>query len=180
MIIHVKEIPEEGLERSFSLEKAQLRWAEWAGTPGEPELASAVRVQLKAQRLRRNVQLSGQIDCLVSLVCSRCVKRYALPLEFPVRRLFCPYPTREEGEKELSLEDMEVSFYKGEEIDPVPAIEEELLLFLPFRPLCKDSCQGLCVSCGADLNLGPCSCAVREESPALAHFSDFVVKNKER
>lgn len=175
MIIHVREIPEEGLERGFSLEKGQLQWAE-----EEPELASAVKVQLKAQRLRRNVQLTGQIGCQVTLVCSRCLKRFSLPLEIPFKRLFCPYPARVEGEKELSLDDTEVSFYQGEEIDTAPVIEEELLLFLPFRPLCQENCQGLCPGCGADLNLGPCGCPAGEERPALAHFSDFIVKNKER
>lgn len=180
MILHVREIPAEGLERSFSMEAAQFQFTKGAAVPGEPELASAVTVRLKAQRLRRNVLLSGQVGCQISLQCSRCLKRYTLPLDFHLKRLFCPYPAREEGEKELNLEDMEVSFYKGEEIDAGPVVEEELILFLPFRPLCQESCKGLCPGCGVDLNLEPCGCAAREESSSLARFGDFVVENKRR
>jgi uncharacterized protein len=27
-----------------------------------------------------------------------------------------------------------------------------------MKPLCRPDCQGLCVSCGKDLNLGACGC----------------------
>ena len=28
----------------------------------------------------------------------------------------------------------------------------------PFVILCKEDCKGLCPTCGADLNEGPCAC----------------------
>ena len=34
-----------------------------------------------------------------------------------------------------------------------------LLLELPLLPLCQDDCQGLCPTCGQNLNEGPCGCA---------------------
>ena len=41
----------------------------------------------------------------------------------------------------------------------------ELALEVPAFVLCRDDCAGLCPTCGADLNAGPCAC-VRSAEPA--------------
>ena len=47
---------------------------------------------------------------------------------------------------------------RAEEIDLRPAVREQWLLNVPAFALCRDDCKGLCATCGADLNAGPCSC----------------------
>ena len=44
-------------------------------------------------------------------------------------------------------------------------VREEVLLGVPDAPLCRPDCAGLCPTCGADRNVGPCDCdtAVRDE-----------------
>ncbi|MEO8337908.1 MAG: hypothetical protein ABI664_23240 [bacterium] len=32
---------------------------------------------------------------------------------------------------------------------------------VPGYALCRDDCKGLCPTCGAELNLGPCDCQQR-------------------
>ena len=32
------------------------------------------------------------------------------------------------------------------------------VLAIPYAPLCKDDCLGLCAQCGADRNVAPCGC----------------------
>ncbi|EHM10123.1 putative metal-binding protein [Thermanaerovibrio velox DSM 12556] len=46
----------------------------------------------------------------------------------------------------------------SDRIDLVPILWEVLASSIPFRLVCKDDCLGLCPSCGADLNDGPCGC----------------------
>ena len=41
-------------------------------------------------------------------------------------------------------------------VDVTMAVREELVLRLSVFPLCRPDCQGLCATCGADLNAGPC------------------------
>ncbi|HET7523328.1 MAG TPA: DUF177 domain-containing protein [Acidimicrobiales bacterium] len=60
-------------------------------------------------------------------------------------------------------EDEETYPLKGELLDLQPLVRDALLLELPLAPLCSEDCQGLCATCGADLNDGPCSC---EHAPA--------------
>src|SRR5919199_2128329 len=57
---------------------------------------------------------------------------------------------------------------KGDRIDLAPLAREALLLELPLAPLCREACLGLCPRCGADLNAGPCQCAVDDRDPRWA------------
>lgn len=43
-------------------------------------------------------------------------------------------------------------------IDIAPLIKAALLLEVPLVPLCDDDCKGICPTCGANLNEGPCGC----------------------
>jgi uncharacterized protein len=43
-------------------------------------------------------------------------------------------------------------------IDAGELFREQILLAMPVRVLCKQSCRGLCFSCGTDLNSESCGC----------------------
>ena len=43
-------------------------------------------------------------------------------------------------------------------VDLTPELREGIILTFPNHPVCREECLGLCPSCGADLNRGPCSC----------------------
>ena len=40
---------------------------------------------------------------------------------------------------------------EGDLIDLEPALRDQVVLALPFQPLCSDDCPGLCPECGARL-----------------------------
>jgi len=61
-------------------------------------------------------------------------------------------------EFELKDEDMNVYYYEGDEIDLDPFIYEEVLLDMPFRPICSVDCKGLCGICGKNKNIEICNC----------------------
>jgi uncharacterized protein len=49
-------------------------------------------------------------------------------------------------------------------IDIRDVVREELALAAPARLLlCRAECAGLCLTCGADLNAGPCGCSAPAE-----------------
>jgi uncharacterized protein len=49
-------------------------------------------------------------------------------------------------------------------VDVRDVAREELALAVPTSLLlCRDDCPGLCLSCGADLNAGPCGCSAPAE-----------------
>ena len=77
------------------------------------------------------------------------------------------------AEGRAEAEDAGLIGFRGEEIDLTEGIQEQVVLNLPMRPLCREDCKGLCAACGADLNLGECNC--RRQPPdgpfaALRHL----------
>ncbi len=89
--------------------------------------------------------------------CRRCLGPVRGEVTAEFRELFEAHPR--EGESYL---------LKGEHIDLAPLAREALLLELPLAPLCREDCQGLCPTCGADLNRGPCGCPPADRDPRWA------------
>ena len=54
---------------------------------------------------------------------------------------------------------------RATELDLRPALREQWLLHVPGYALCRDDCKGLCPTCGAELNAGPCDCASAAADP---------------
>ena len=170
MLLNIRDLSEEGVTLDFALQPEELEFAAEPSNPAAIELVSPVKVHLHAAKYGSNISLSGDLACQLSVVCSRCLKVYCQDLDVRVKRMFFPSPGKgPAGQGEL--EDMEVSFYQKEEIAVGPVIEEELILALPFRPLCSEGCQGLCSGCGADLNSEPCRCSEKSGSLGL-RFKD--------
>ena len=53
-------------------------------------------------------------------------------------------------------------------IDLELVAREAILLDLPLAPLCREECAGLCLTCGADRNVGHCSCQTPVSDPRWA------------
>jgi len=47
-------------------------------------------------------------------------------------------------------------------------MHEQLYLALPMKPLCQNGCQGLCATCGTNLNRTTCDCQPHWDDPRLA------------
>jgi uncharacterized metal-binding protein YceD (DUF177 family) len=43
-------------------------------------------------------------------------------------------------------------------LDLTEAIREAIILVLPGYPVCRETCRGLCMTCGANLNTATCTC----------------------
>ncbi len=72
-----------------------------------------------------------------------------------VRELYRP---RQPSHEATRTPDEDTYPLEGDHLDLRPLVRDALLLELPLAPLCQEDCRGLCPTCGADLNLGPCEC----------------------
>jgi uncharacterized protein len=79
-----------------------------------------------------------------------------------------------EEETELTGEDLNFAFYKGEEVDISAIVKEMLVLEIPLRYLCQDSCKGLCPRCGQNLNVKSCSCVPVQGDPRFAVLKQLL------
>jgi uncharacterized protein len=71
-------------------------------------------------------------------------------------------------EEELTAEELDLDFYQGDVIDLEKYLREQILLMVPLKPLCAETCKGLCPRCGADLNHEPCRCEAEQTTSPLA------------
>jgi uncharacterized protein len=53
----------------------------------------------------------------------------------------------------------------GDKVDLGKEIKDYILLEMPLNPLCKTSCEGLCPTCGENLNLTQCNCTTTRIDP---------------
>lgn len=106
--------------------------------------------------------LTGEFSVTGEIACSRCLAPVAFSGTTEVSWLFAPTHRRPtEEETELTTSDLDVVWYDEFVVPFDPLVEEQLLLELPMKPLCRPDCRGLCPHCGADRNSVPCDC--REE-----------------
>lgn len=141
-------------------------------------LKGSARAQLKLSLLGDTVRVRGAISADLEVFCSRCLKRFGEPLEKEVTLEYHPDPVREEeGEDiELSYSELNVGFYRDDQLDLGVTVGEQIVLDLPMKPVCVETCEGLCDQCGHDLNDGPCSCCTQPLDPRLAMLAELKLK----
>jgi uncharacterized protein len=106
---------------------------------------------------------SGTISAPWRAECQRCLGPARGRIHFEFRELFEREPR--DGE----------SYRLGHDsIDMEPLVREQVLLELPLVPLCGPDCRGLCATCGADRNQGPCGCDAAEVDPRWAALEGFL------
>lgn len=129
----------------------------------------------KIRQRERKVKVTGRVNARAQVECDRCLQ----PIELPVNSQFMlEYVTAEDYQAqqaiELAQEDLDLSVFDGNSIDLDELVNEELLLAIPDHVLCSENCKGICAKCGANKNLGECSCNTQEIDPRWARLKDLV------
>ena len=110
--------------------------------PGSP-----IALDLRLETVIEGVLVTGTAVVSVEGECVRCLTAISSELEVDVQELFV-YPNSDASEDEVSR-------LEGDLLDLEPLIRDEVVLELPFQPLCRDDCAGLCATCGANRNDDP-------------------------
>ena len=123
-----------------------------------------------------NVFARGMLQGWFEVACCRCVSAVRVSMQESMEVTFVPkgslIPEADDGEEQ---ENADVYTYTGEELDLTTSIREQILLSVPYAPLCKEECLGLCMHCGANLNEESCSCDRAVVDPRLAALKDMKV-----
>jgi uncharacterized protein len=136
---------------------------------GECAFISPISTSLSVAREYDHLRVHGNIGSSVKLTCSRCLSEYSTDIASSFTIIYTRSTENQpEDEVELGEEDLISATYSGDEIDFTDEIAEQVLLEIPYKPLCAEECRGLCFTCGADLNSMTCSC---DESVVSLKFS---------
>lgn len=144
-------------------------------------ITGRIQGDLIATREYENIRVFGRLAAPLALSCSRCLADISTYVDTSFTIFFrkeAALAASAEDELELGEMDLLSSTYTGDEIDLAHEIEEQIAMEIPVKPLCSESCKGLCHECGTDLNTSSCSCSKETVSLAFSALKDFKVTKK--
>lgn len=164
LVIDVVKIPEEGLEIDSALEVGEVH------LEGEDafQLEAGGRIVARVEKGEGDaVHVRGRLAAGLGVDCSRCLERFAFPVEQQLDLFYLPrLPRQQEEDEDVELQDRDlvVAYYAAGRIDLGEALREQLLLALPMKRLCSADCRGLCPVCGGNRNQTECACVLPEDN----------------
>jgi uncharacterized protein len=131
-------------------------------------VAAPVALAFDIFKDKQQFRLVGRLQTILELTCGRCLEPFTMPLDQTFDLRYHPHAENTgEGEREIEEDDLTTAFYENDQIDLDHLMREQFYLALPMKPLCRESCQGLCVVCGTNRNRETCSCTRDWEDPRL-------------
>ncbi|MCK0111313.1 DUF177 domain-containing protein [Ornithinimicrobium sp. F0845] len=112
-----------------------------------------VDLDLRMESVMEGVLASGSVRATATGVCVRCLDDLDLPVEVRFQELFA-YPDRAAHHHEVAADEDEQDegyVLEDDQMDLEELIRDAVVTALPFQPVCRDDCPGLCSECGARL-----------------------------
>jgi uncharacterized protein len=106
-----------------------------------------IRGEVLLESVVEGILVSGRVTGTWHLRCARCLTEFDRSFAVELRELFVERPSPESDEYRLVPE-------VG--IEPDQMVRDVVGVELPFSPLCRPDCLGLCSVCGGNLNLREC------------------------
>jgi len=116
---------------------------------GIPE-GSDLTVGLRLEAVMEGLLISGVVRGSAVGECARCLDPVTQDVTVRVQELFA-YAERVTAAEEAGDDERtdEESVLDGDLADIEPAVRDSVVTALPFQPLCRPDCPGLCSECGA-------------------------------
>lgn len=101
---------------------------------------------LTLESVVEGIFVHGRVEGRFAMRCARCLKDFPGGFDVEIGEVF----VREPGPDDDYALDPDLY------LDPEPMVRDAVMLDMPFSPLCRPDCRGLCEVCGGDRNLGEC------------------------
>jgi uncharacterized protein len=119
--------------------------------PGQP-----IEVDLRLESVVEGVLVTGSAHATATGACVRCLDPITRHVGGHFQELFA-YADRAAHHHEVATEDDEDEVYElvGDLFDLEPVLRDAMVPAMPFQPVCRSDCPGLCSECGAHLAEDP-------------------------
>lgn len=162
MLFDVKPIlhtPGGRLEFRFELDLSDVEFS------GRYPVSRPVEVSGEIRNTADILELTLTARTTLDAACDRCGREFPQEKEIPYSCMLAEELQNEDNDEIVLLEDGKV--------DVGDLARTAFILGMDTKTLCSEDCKGLCPRCGADLNLGPCSCK-KETDPRLAVLAKLL------
>ncbi len=103
------------------------------------------------------ITLRLMLSAVLDTLCASCGRPIRCPFEVTADYLLA---------KTMVEDSDEILLYADDKLELDEVVRDLAALNLDMRPLCSSECKGVCFSCGANLNDGPCGCGGQAENCA--------------
>lgn len=119
---------------------------------------------LRLSRTKEGILVQAHLNAAVQAECYRCLTPTAHPITLDIEEL---YATQPESDSEFRIHEDGI-------LDLSPLLRAEIVIVGMERVLCREECQGLCPTCGANLNTDSCRCDLDNVDPRLAALRQLL------
>ena len=135
---------------------------------------SSVELDLRLEAVVEGVLVTGTAHAELAGECVRCLMEISREIHADFTELFVYDDGEDQGE---DTEDGETSRLQGDLVDLEPLLRDAVVLSLPFQPLCRDDCPGLCAECGARLADDPGHRHEEQVDPRWASLQELALEH---
>ena len=132
---------------------------------GRYPVSEIVAVEGDVRNTADVLELNLTARTVLDAVCDRCGKEFRQEMEVLYSCVL--------AEEVQDEDNIEIVLLEGGMVDVEDLARTAFILEMDTKTLCSEDCKGLCHRCGADLNLGPCSCK-KEVDPRMAVLAKLL------
>lgn len=136
---------------------------------GNDLVVESICGSLLVTRTDKRLLAQGPLKIVMQAECVRCLEVIPhLTFEMDFEESFVLHP--------INAGKRKATFGVTEDgcLDLTYPLREQIIVWMPIRPLCRPDCKGLCSQCGHNLNLGPCGCSEESIDPRLAALKSLL------
>ncbi len=133
---------------------------------GENSFSDKVSADITITNHAGLVELDALVRFNYRFRCDRCYDPFNRDFAFKFHHILVTSPAEDNSDDYIEAPDYT--------LDTDILLRDDILLELPSKLLCKDSCKGLCPKCGKNLNNGNCACSLREVDPRFAALNKLL------
>ncbi|WP_076259841.1 YceD family protein [Intrasporangium flavum] len=111
---------------------------------------SPVEIEVRLESVVEGVLVTGSVSGTATGACVRCLDPVDLEVDGTFQELFA-YADRAAHHHEVGADSDEDEVHElvDDLIDLEPVLRDAVVPTLPFQPVCREDCPGLCSECGA-------------------------------
>ena len=169
VVLEIDEITEEGLQLAWDEEVSSVMAYLASLSRIDFAFERPLHTEAKVLKIGQSFFLNGNVETTLRLTCGRCLNDFSFPISSSFDLTLSPLEKAlTEEEVELKEKDLESNFFEGGQIHLSEIACEQVFLEIPYKPLCRGDCRGLCPVCGKDLNLSACHCVPENSESAFS------------
>ncbi len=147
----------------------------------ELDIKGPVTGSFHIRKVGLQLLVRGHVTGEVRVQCARCLEDFDLKVQEEVDIELRPIMDLEQSghDMELGTDDLDVEFFRGDTLDLGHLVAEQIVLAIPMKPVCRETCAGICPRCGARANQGSCGCLPSEHDSRWGELLRLKEKMKQ-